>query len=497
MSNMPIYAYKNVSKKEIKAQRFTSEGRSYTLNHPDELVISMRYKGKGMSTANSQGWERNSDYYFKELSNRHPEFFSKKNTNRIQKGESPLVDKKFCEYFPQYEGFKNEVLIHHHIGKNGQAVAIPASMHKGSGEIHIFENKLGITENSARFSAKCDELKQTYNMKNMSTDQCHEIVDNYKGDEEDMAKTLKLTNDYYRQPTKEELMASGEASVDKRMEIYRDEMRNDGMQDGSEMEEIISQRREADMAELRKEIYGEEANSFSEAGDYTSEDDLDMQRGNIDEAGEAQLSENSFAEDEVSNQSDISEDNSNSFSETGAVFDGNNSPQEEYSTSNEDDLQLEDDSFSNVGAEDVEVGNDESVKDMNEMGESLHGEDDGSIEENGDFEEQSDISEENDFEEAEGEFDNSSNETFQGMTEGQGEESEFEMEDDEDFHWAGESDANTLSDNSFSEDTSLSDTPFSMDDVGGGQESFSDGIDLSSSGSNTGESLSDSVEQSR
>lgn len=234
----------------------------------------------------------------------------------------------------------------------------------------------------------------------MSTDQCHEIVDNYKGDEEDMAKTLKLTNDYYRQPTKEELMASGEASVDKRMEIYRDEMRNDGMQDGSEMEEIISQRREADMAELRKEIYGEEANSFSEAGDYTSEDDLDMQRGNIDEAGEAQLSENSFAEDEVSNQSDISEDNSNSFSETGAVFDGNNSPQEEYSTSNEDDLQLEDDSFSNVGAEDVEVGNDESVKDMNEMGESLHGEDDGSIEENGDFEEQSDISEENDFEEA-------------------------------------------------------------------------------------------------
>jgi hypothetical protein len=222
-----------------------------------------------------------------------------------------------------------------------------------------------------------------------------------------------------------------------------------------------------------------------------------MQRGNIDEAGEAQLSENSFAEDEVSNQSDISEDNSNSFSETGAVFDGNNSPQEEYSTSNEDDLQLEDDSFSNVGAEDVEVGNDESVKDMNEMGESLHGEDDGSIEENGDFEEQSDISEENDFEEAEGEFDNSSNETFQGMTEGQGEESEFEMEDDEDFHWAGESDANTLSDNSFSEDTSLSDTPFSMDDVGGGQESFSDGIDLSSSGSNTGESLSDSVEQSR
>ena len=59
---MPIYAYKNVSKKEIKAQRFTSEGRSYTLNHPDELVISMRYKGKGMSTANSQGWERNSDY---------------------------------------------------------------------------------------------------------------------------------------------------------------------------------------------------------------------------------------------------------------------------------------------------------------------------------------------------------------------------------------------------------------------------------------------------
>lgn len=152
---MTIDVYEGVDRKEITAERRTSEGKPYSLNHPDELVVNMRYKGEGKSGTNSQGWERNSSYYFKEVQKSHPEAFSKKNTMRIENGESPRVDKKFVESFPQYKGYENETLIHHHVGKDGQAVAVPQSTHKGSGEIHLYENELGITDNGQAFSDRC------------------------------------------------------------------------------------------------------------------------------------------------------------------------------------------------------------------------------------------------------------------------------------------------------------------------------------------------------
>ncbi|MBO6242000.1 MAG: hypothetical protein J6O61_14440 [Butyrivibrio sp.] len=154
---MAIDVYDGIPKKEITAERITSEGKKYTLNHPNELVINMRYKGEGMANANSQGWERSSNYYFKELLSKHPEVFSKKNNLRIDNGESPRVDARFVKCFPQYKGYENETLIHHHIGKDGQAVALPQSVHKGSGEIHIYENQLGITDKARAFSDKCRE----------------------------------------------------------------------------------------------------------------------------------------------------------------------------------------------------------------------------------------------------------------------------------------------------------------------------------------------------
>lgn len=98
-----------------------------------------------------------------------------------------------------------------------------------------------------------------------------------------MDKTLRLTNDEYRYPTNEELMVSGEQAVDQHMDILRDEMRNNGMEDGPEMEAIIGARREESMSELRNGIYGNSGydyeqsdfseinneNSFTEAGDKT------------------------------------------------------------------------------------------------------------------------------------------------------------------------------------------------------------------------------------
>ena len=155
---MVIDVYNGISREEIAAQRVTSEGKVYSLFHSEALIVNMRYKGEGKANTNSQGWERSSTYYFKELQEKHPEIFSKKNKARIERGESPRVDACFVRNFPQYKGYENDTLIHHHVGKDGQAVAVPQSIHKGSGEIHIYEDELGITENARHFSDKCKSI---------------------------------------------------------------------------------------------------------------------------------------------------------------------------------------------------------------------------------------------------------------------------------------------------------------------------------------------------
>lgn len=155
---MEIGVYDNIPRNEIEARRTTSEGKGYTLDHPDELVVSMRYIGEGKSNANSQGWERSSSYYFKEVQLNHPEYFSKKNTALIEAGKSPRVDAQFTKKFPQYKGYEGETLVHHHIGQDGQAVAVPQSMHKGYGEIHSVESELGITANAQNFSNNCKSV---------------------------------------------------------------------------------------------------------------------------------------------------------------------------------------------------------------------------------------------------------------------------------------------------------------------------------------------------
>lgn len=154
---MSVSLYEGISKDELNTVRTTSEGKPYTINHPNELLVNMRYKGNTGSNVNSQGWERSSSYYFKELQSQHPEYFSKKNNMLMESGRSPVVDKRFTDAFPQYKSYKGETLVHHHIGQDGQAVALPQSIHKGYGEIHAVENDLRITDKARAFSSSCEE----------------------------------------------------------------------------------------------------------------------------------------------------------------------------------------------------------------------------------------------------------------------------------------------------------------------------------------------------
>lgn len=152
---MSFYSYDGIPDSVLDKQHTTSTGETYTLRHNESLKVEMSYVGKGKTNANAQGWERNSQKYFEALYQKHPEMFSKKNAARVKDGQSPIVDQKMISHNPDWAQYRNQPLVHHHIGGNGEAVAVPKNAHKGSGEIHNPEKSAGITDNCKSFSKKC------------------------------------------------------------------------------------------------------------------------------------------------------------------------------------------------------------------------------------------------------------------------------------------------------------------------------------------------------
>lgn len=152
---MGFYSYEGVSDDVLDKVHTTSTGETYTLRHSESLKVEMQYLGKGNSNANSQGWERNSAKYFDSLYQSHPEMFSKKNAARVKDGHAPIVDAKMIAHNPGWEQYRNQPLVHHHIGGDGEAVAVPKNAHKGQGEIHNHEKTAGITDNCKSFSKTC------------------------------------------------------------------------------------------------------------------------------------------------------------------------------------------------------------------------------------------------------------------------------------------------------------------------------------------------------
>src|SRR5699024_3083136 len=136
--------YEGVSDDVLDKVHTTSTGETYTLRHNESLRVEMQYLGKGNSNANSQGWERNSAKYFDSLYKSHPEMFSKKNAARVKDGHAPIVDAKMIAHNPGWEQYRNQPLVHHHIGGDGEAVAVPKNAHKGQGEIHNHEDRKSV-----------------------------------------------------------------------------------------------------------------------------------------------------------------------------------------------------------------------------------------------------------------------------------------------------------------------------------------------------------------
>lgn len=174
---MSFYSYEGVSDDVLDKVHTTSTGETYTLRHNESLKVEMQYLGKGNSNANSQGWERNSAKYFDSLYQSHPEMFSKKNTARVKEGHAPVVDAKMIAHNPGWEQYRNQPLVHHHIGGDGEAVAVPKNAHKGQGEIHNHEKAAGITDNCKSFSKTCGSQADSVGK---TTSQLHSQYDSNK-----------------------------------------------------------------------------------------------------------------------------------------------------------------------------------------------------------------------------------------------------------------------------------------------------------------------------
>ena len=137
-------------------ENYVPGGADYQLFRMDErLMVEMPEALPGQNQ-NAAGYLRDSDYYWQEIYERHPEAFSEHNlgilagnttnpvTGRLVK--APVNDEAFRSVFTQYdvEYLRGAPLVHHHIGRGSTAAAVPAPLHPGSGGIHNVEGQLGI-----------------------------------------------------------------------------------------------------------------------------------------------------------------------------------------------------------------------------------------------------------------------------------------------------------------------------------------------------------------
>ena len=174
---MGIEYYKGIPQSQITKLRITSDGKPYTLEHSKELLVPMKYFGDTKTSVNSLGWQRDSNYYFNEISKQYPQCLSKHNIKAITEGNPPIVDKIWVKHFPQHKPYMDEELIHHHVGKGGMAAAVPIGMHKGSGEIHNGEKEAGIMEKAEQHTESIKTL-------------CHKDKSLYGKDAEELTKIL-------------------------------------------------------------------------------------------------------------------------------------------------------------------------------------------------------------------------------------------------------------------------------------------------------------------
>jgi len=152
-----IYAYDHVDEaclnKEYYYQNDLGEDISFSIKYDPRLIVNMEFAGQGLINTNAQGWRRDQSRYFRSLLENHPDAFSERNRKLIGKRRTPNCDEVYTNYFNDYRGYEGSKLVHHHIGRDGQAIGLPQDLHIGTGGVHIAEKSTGLNKYTEEFSA--------------------------------------------------------------------------------------------------------------------------------------------------------------------------------------------------------------------------------------------------------------------------------------------------------------------------------------------------------
>jgi RHS repeat-associated protein len=106
--------------------------------HTDRLPminsLLMKFKPGTKIDITSGGGLRDRRRFFRMLRD-DPDFgeaLSPVNRGRIARGDAPIVDDQWIEFFPDHAQFKDDILVHHHIACGFAAIALPEKLHLGN-----------------------------------------------------------------------------------------------------------------------------------------------------------------------------------------------------------------------------------------------------------------------------------------------------------------------------------------------------------------------------
>ncbi|MEN6309505.1 MAG: hypothetical protein ABFD91_17295 [Anaerohalosphaeraceae bacterium] len=92
------------------------------------VAVDMRNAPAGSRT-NAAGFPRNGPWFWRQVRNSKPEYFSAENLQNIKSNLAPKVDAQWVKYHPQYQSFMGDTLVHHHIGQGPIAIGMPEAVH--------------------------------------------------------------------------------------------------------------------------------------------------------------------------------------------------------------------------------------------------------------------------------------------------------------------------------------------------------------------------------
>jgi hypothetical protein len=87
-----------------------------------------------------RGGTREAREYWKQYAKQFPDTLSDANKDLIRKRQSPVVDDKWLEQFPEHAPWKGDTIVHHHVDHGPIAQPLPEGLHRSKPHFRIWHN---------------------------------------------------------------------------------------------------------------------------------------------------------------------------------------------------------------------------------------------------------------------------------------------------------------------------------------------------------------------